>query len=396
MNYKYLGIDYNGKKLKGVLEATNESELVYKLSLINIYCIKFKQLKGHGEKSIIIFNNISCKLLSIFCKSLKISLKSGISIDYAINIFLNQCSNKTLKTALKQVFISIEQGKTLRDSLEEFPNIFPRFFRTMIYVGEESGRLEEVFTFMEQHYMKKHMRKKKIINSLIYPIFILIFSTILGLLIITLVIPKFLINPMIRNSDLPFITKLYVGIGNFINNNTVYFIGGNIIFIMFFAYMIKIINRNEIFQKVILIIPLLKRIIIKEFLCDFTYSMTLMIKSGLTIKNSLCIMRDMQNREIFYKALTVSIECIEKGLSIHKSFSHTKLFPEFFLAMVYIGEENGALEESLYTTNEFFEEEFSSMLNSMTVIIEPLLIIFVGIFIGSIIMSVMLPLFSLY
>lgn len=244
--------------------------------------------------------------------------------------------------------------------------------------------------------MKKHMRKKRIINSLIYPMFILILAIILGLLIITIVIPQFLLNPMIDHSELPLITRIYVAIGNFIKHKTSYFIAGNIIFIMIFIYMMKIIKKNETFQKVILTVPFLKSIIIKEFLCDFTYSLSLMIKSGLTIKNSLCIMRDMQNIESFYRALTISVECIEKGFSIHKAFSSTKLFPNFFLSMVYIGEENGALEESLCTTNEFFEEEFNSVLNSITVIIEPLLIIFIGIFVGSIILSVMLPLYSLY
>lgn len=394
MEFKYKGINKNGKSVTGKILVDNQWNLIKRLENEEIYCIKYKET---GKVRIKLINRkISEKNLSAFCRNLKNNLKAGIPLIGALSLIEEHVENKDLSKIIKRIIENIKKGLSFTESLEKHKTVFPEFFITLVRFGEESGKLQQVLEFMDKYYMKEYKRRRKIVSISIYPISIFIGALIMGMLAICKLIPTFLSSINMDNMELPYITKVYMGIGKGLNTIGIFIIPiGMGIFIginFFYDYLKKKgITYSFKYQN-----PLMKRLEINRFCCKFTMAMSMMISSGIDIKTSLIILKNCENSDYISNRLNDCIEGIEKGDSLYEGMRKCDIFPKYFLSTIHIGEINGSLEEVLYSCNEVFEEELQGRLDRMTSLAEPLIMIFVGIFIGSIIMAIALPLFSMY
>lgn len=395
MIFSYKGISKLGKSSKGIVEASNEKELIEVLYEKSIYCISFNTVENTHYKTLSI-KRVSLKELSMFCKNINNTLKAGIKIDKALHLCINHSNHPTFKWVLKEVLFSIEQGKSLKESFDEHKKFFPQFFRTIVYIGETSGDMVGTFDFLEQCYSKKYTRRKKIINALIYPSFILGFSIIMALIMVVFILPQLLSNPMLNTSTLPTITRFYMKISYGIRENTFYALSMFTVTLGCILFFLRNFIKSQVFQNIIIRIPGVRKVIINNFLCDFTFSLSLLLSNGINIKNSIDIIKDSQGLMTIRNSLSKCNAGIEAGESIHHSLKATNMFSGRVLSMISIGEENGQLETYLKTINEITEEEFNNTISVLTVIIEPVLLILVGLFIASIIMSIMIPLSNIY
>lgn len=394
MEYKYKGINKKGKIVSGKILVENHWTLFEKLKKKEIYCIKYREIGK--ERTDLIKRKISEKNLSAFCRNLKNNLKAGIPLINALNLIEGHIGNKGLSKVIKQTTNNIKSGLSFTDSLEKFKDIFPEFFITLIHFGEESGRLQQILEFMEKYYMKEYKRKKKIITVSIYPIVLFIFTLIMGMIAICKLIPTFFASMNIENMELPYITRVYLGLSEGLNRIGLFiipigigiFIGGS----LFYDYL----KKKGVIYNLKYRNPLMKRLEINRFCCKFTMALSMMIESGIDIKSSLILLRNCENATYIAERLDKCIEGLEKGDSLYEGMKKCDIFSRYFLSTIHIGEINGSIEEVLCSCNEVFEEELQGRLDRMTSLAEPLLIVFVGIFIGSIIMAIMSPLFSMY
>jgi type IV pilus assembly protein PilC len=393
MQFKYRATSINGEYKTGYRSAKNYEELIAILRRDNLFCISYEEYKTIKNNQPIAY--ISSKDLSLFCKFMATSLKAGMNICDILNLISCQFNNKYFSSILTDIRENIENGNSLNGSLNRFPKVFPVFLRKMVYLGEETGRLQDIFFNLEGYYQCNYKRNKKIINSLIYPSFVFLFSLIIGTFMIIKILPKFMTQIINLGGDLPSITKFYLSLGNFLNDYgavTILLIGISVTII---CYVMKSFLCVKDFTSLILKIPLLKTIIKKCFYTRFSYSMFTLLSSGLDMVSSLDIVVNFEKSYYFNKRLLNCIKTIEKGDSVQMALDSADIFPKFFITMIGIGEENGTLEEMLRTSSEIFEDDLNSTLDKASVLIEPILILVLGGFIATIVLAIMMPLFDL-
>ncbi|MEG0772921.1 type II secretion system F family protein [Clostridium sp.] len=393
MQFKYRATTIEGKYKNGKKKAKNYEELIINLRKENLFCISYE------TERINIFNKalsfISSKDLALFCKYMNTSLKAGMNICDILNLISLQFNNKILSTCLIEARVSIENGYSLNEALDSFPKIFPVFLRRMVYLGEETGKLQDIFLNLESYYQFQYKRNKKIINSLVYPSLVFIFSVTIGVFMITKILPKFVSQLANLGGELPNITKLYLNIGNFLNLYGIIVLPIIIITLGFIYYILKSFFIIEDISFIILKIPFVKSIVKRIFYTKFSYSMYILTSSGIGIISSLNIIVNYEKSSYFKNKLMKCAHVIERGESIHRALNYIGIFPKFFITMIGIGEENGTLEEMLKTSSEIFEEELNSALDKGSTLIEPILILLLGSFIGTIIIAIMIPILNL-
>jgi type IV pilus assembly protein PilC len=394
MEYKYKGINEKGKIVSGKIVVENHLSLIEKLKNEEIYCIKYKKL--HKENTYSQKISVSEKNLSAFCKNLKNNLKAGIPLVNALNLIEEHLGDKRLCGVIGKIANNIKRGSSFTESLEQFYNVFPEFFVTLIHFGEESGRLQHVLEFMEKYYMREYKRKKKIVSVSIYPIVLFILILTMGIVAIYKLIPAFFASIDMENMKLPYITRFYMKLSMTINSIGIFIVPILIVIFIAVGFLHMHLKKIGITYNFKYRNPLIKRLEINKFCCKFTMALSMMMGSGIDIKSSLVLLRNCENATYIKERLNCCIEGLERGDSLYEGMKKCDIFSKYFLSTVYIGEVNGSLEEVLNSCNEVFEEELQGKLDRMTSLVEPLLIGFVGLFIGSIIISIMLPLFNMY
>ncbi|MEG0132639.1 MAG: type II secretion system F family protein [Clostridium sp.] len=393
MEYRYMGINSEGKKVKGRIRADNQWLLISQLKSQDIFCIKYKEI---NENIITFQKRISQKYLGVFCKIMKNNLKAGISLITSLELVATQSDNKVLASSIDKAISYIKKGSTLKESLSNDQRGFPKLFITMISIGEESGNLQQVFQLMEKYYIKEYNRTKKLINMMIYPMFVIIVAIIMSMVIIAKILPNFFKNMNMDYTDLPKITRFYMAISNGMNKLGVFIIPLVITIIVVSCLACRYLKKNNVIEEFIYKVPLIRKFQLKKFYCRFTLSLSMMIGSGVDIKSALVALKSCEDVDYINKKLYTCIRTLEEGLGLYDGIKKLDIFPKYFLIMISMGEENGSLEEVLLTSNEEFEEDLQVNIEKVMKLIEPLITILAGMVVGSIVLAVMLPLFSMY
>ena len=393
MEFKYKGLSDKRKLVKGVVVCKSKLEVIEYLKANEILCVSC-ELKE--ENRLTLDKKISFKELTILCKTLKNNLKSGISITDSLKL-ANKAMNKlNISLIIKDVINYIELGYTLTEAFKKYENIFPYIFISMINIGEESGSLDEVFQNLEDYFYQAEKRRKKIINVTTYPIIIFIISLLVALIIIVKFLPNFFSNMQVNTEKLPFITRLYLGISNNLKEFNFFLQPLFIVIILSFKFVYKRFIKTELFEKLKYESIISKRICILNFQCNFTKSLYMIIKSGIDIKKAFYIMISSEASEFLRKKYLKAIESLEKGEVLSQVIREFDLFSNEFVLSVILGEENGSLEETLIRYNEIFEEELKENIDLVIKFLEVILIIMAGLFILSIYIAIMTPLYSIY
>ncbi|MEG1256325.1 type II secretion system F family protein [Clostridium sp.] len=393
MEYRYRGINSDGKKVKGRANAENQWKLISQLRNEDIYCIDYKEI---NESRMFFQRKISEKDLGLFCKIMKNNLKAGISLTNSLDLVATQSGNKTLVSSADKVTNYIKKGSTLKEALSNFPRCFPKLFITMVYVGEESGKLQQIFMFMEKYYTNEYRRKRKLVNMLIYPMFVMAVAVIMAMIIIGKILPSFFKTMKMDYIELPAITRFYITTSNIMNGVGILIIPWimGIIIGIYLSY--RYLKKNNIIDDFMYKVPFIRKFQLKKFYCRFTLSLSMMISSGIDIKSALVILKSCEDVEYLNKKLRICIKTLEEGQGFYDGLKKIDIFPKYFLTMISMGEENGSLEENLITSSEEFEDDLQVNIEKLMKLIEPLIIVVAGIFVGSIFLAVMVPLFNMY
>ena len=353
--------------------------------------------KVMGSKEIVLFQSKKIKLkdISLFCKQMSVMLESGIPLNNAVDILEQQTDAKNLKASLKVISKGLKEGNQLSKSLIEQNGLFPDLLIRMVQAGEKTGKLDEVLERMSEHYNKELKTSRQIRGAMIYPAVLAFLAVAATLVLLYVVIPNF--SGIFEQSGvaLPLPTRIVLAASNFVQSYWYILFGGvGLLVFLFLRYRSTEAGRYQLDQ-LKLKMPVVKGPMQKIVTARFASTLATLTSAGIPLVEAIDSAAATTNNAVVIDKLRIANEGLQKGERLTGMLTSTGLFPPMMLSMVKIGEESGSLESMLNKTSDFYEEELEAAIKQLLSLLEPAMIIFMGVIIGGIVASVMLPMFEI-
>ncbi len=322
--------------------------------------------------------------------------RAGIPIIETLEMLVNRADSPTMKNALKNIVASISDGTSLKSSFEKYPNIFDRTYLQLLEVGEESGKMPQVLDRLTGLLKKRIQLRGMIIKALTYPLLVLVLSFIVVVAILIKIVPRFKEIYSKFGGDLPAITQFTLACSDALINYFPAFAIGAVLFVVILAMLKRTNTGKRLYDRTVLRLPLFGLMFHTYEIAGFAKSFSMLIHSGITVTSAMELIRQSVDREPIRESITNAAEMIRQGKDIAQSFdSQLPWLPELLNRMVAVGERSGNLPEMLDHVSEYYEEEFNNKVETLASLIEPMLIVFLGVIIGGIVVSLYLPIFGM-
>ncbi|GIW66196.1 MAG: type IV pilin assembly protein PilC [Candidatus Parcubacteria bacterium] len=397
MKYYYFeAFDHQGKIQKGKILGESEAEIVEYLKTYNLTIIKIKEAKDISFlKSIFRFlTSIKTKDKIFLFRNLSLILKSGANFSQGLRILSKSLKYSSLKEFITFLIYHIEKGGHVYEAFEYYKNSFNPIEIEIIKIGEISGNLIKSFERLADDLNKDKQIKSEIVSFLIYPSIILTISFLVIILVTTFVIPRLagLVKQM--DTELPFYSKLIIDFGLLIGSNIKFILLVlSILLIIFILLLISSLGRSLIF-KISLKIPIIKNILLVLNLRTFCFVLESLLKSGISLSKAINLTSYVINHPNIKEALIRINQKIEQGYNFSESINQEEVFPKFFAGILAIASETGNVTEVLNILQNYYEDEFRFYVKNLTNLIEPILIVFVGLIVGFIAVSIVIPIYQ--
>ena len=314
----------------------------------------------------------------------------------ALQTLADQSKNKVLKKTLLDITREIIKGENFSEALLKHPKIFSRFFVSMIKIGEETGTLEKVLETLSQKMEKEHKLRASVKGALMYPAVIMVAMVGIGTLMLIMVVPQLASTFKDIGIELPLTTRIIIGFGNFVSEK--WYLGILIIFAA--AGALKIVSKSkqgkETIDMVLLKIPIIGSLLKKTNTTIIIRSLSSLISSGISIVRSLEIISNTVGNACFRKTMVEALEEVKKGIKLSEILKpHQNLYPPLVIQMIAVGEETGETPFILSKLADFFEDEVNRITRNLSSIIEPVLMVFIGIAVGFFAISMLQPMYSM-
>ncbi len=339
---------------------------------------------------------ISLKERLFFVQHLGLMLKSGISLARALKTLADQSENKRFKKILTDIATKVEKGSSFAESLEDHRKVFGDLFLSMIDAGELSGKLEEVLKQLFVQMKKEHQLISKVKGAMTYPAVILFAMLGIGTFMLIVVVPKITAMFDEMDAELPIATKILIGASDAIINNSLIVVAGLIVFITLTFKILKTYKGKYIFQAIMLRAPIFSTIIKKINLARFSRNISSLLKTDIMIVKCFQITANVLGNLHYKKALEDMAQTIKQGGKLNEAVkAYPSLFTPVVVQMIAIGEETGELDNILMELAEFYEEEVDQIMENLPTIIEPLLILTLGLGVGGVAIAIVMPMFAI-
>jgi type IV pilus assembly protein PilC len=394
--YKYRAVQANGQIIEGKIDANSKDDAISILKSRHQSPIQITEDKHSISINLpLTEKKVKVSDLATFCKQLSAMLNTGMPINRALDIQEAQTANVALRGALKSVSQSLKQGALLSKSMKEFPKVFPKILVTMVEAGEATGKLDEVLERMSLHYTKENKINNRVKGALTYPTILGVMTVGAVVVLMVFILPTFkdLFNGM--NMELPLITRMVMGLSDIMQKFWYIFlaaaIGG---FVSIKSYLATDRGRYN-YDHFLLSSRILREPMTQIVTARFTRTMSTLMQSGISVVNALAISGETTNNVIVTKAISVASDGVKRGLTLTGELKKTGLFPQMMVSMLGIGEETGTIDELLLKTADYYDEEFDAGVSRLLSLIEPAMILIMGVVIGGVVMSVMIPMFTM-
>lgn len=395
--FNYVGITLDGAKVNGVIEAKDLAEARAKVKLKKIHIIDIKQNKNttflkptkKGKK-------IKADTISHFCRQFAIIISSGINSISGLETLAMRTENKVLASEITRIVGVVRKGGTIADAMLQQDSKFPILLGSMVATGEKTGTLEEVLKSMASFYEREHKINQKIKNASVYPTIVAILSVLMLFIFTTFIIPQMMKSIMDVGGELPLITKMIMSFGNFMSKFWWLILILGVILVRIILKYIK--TPRGRYKKDLLVnrMPILGKGVSSIVAMRFSRALYLFISSGYPILNGLDHIKATLNNSLAEKAIDAAKEGLIRGETLAENLEKNKYFDSVLIQMIAIGEQTGQLEVISNQMAEFYEQESDTYLTRLVAMIEPIMIIVVGIIVAILIMSVFLPMLSVY
>ncbi len=385
----YIAKDINSKKYHGKREVNSREELVALLRSENLYLLKCKEIVKEEDRKKMKLND-----LSEFCRELGTMVSSGISLIMAMNIIAKRTPNPKLQALYKDIYVKLQQGLSLSDALAAQGEMFPSLMINMFRASESTGMLDKTSMKLATQFDKDNKLQNKVKSAMMYPMILVIVTIFVVIAVFTLILPNFF--DMFGDAPIPLITQVMFGISKAMIANWEWFLIGVLIIICIITMSMRVTKIRFAWDKFKVHCPKVGYLTKIIYTARFARSMSSLYTSGVSMLNSLALARGTINNVYIASQFDEVIKQVRDGTNLSQAISIIDGFDPKLASSVYIGEESGKLDQTLLNVADDFDYEAELATEKMVTLLQPLMIIILGVIIGTIIISVMLPLYSLY
>lgn len=396
-NFVYTAVNKDGKKVKGTIPAANQSRAMAALREQGLTPTKVEQeTMFNKEISLSIGGGVKPRDLSVFCRQFQSILAAGVTIVEALGMLVDQTENKAFAKAIRETQAAVQKGGTLAEAMKQHPKIYPALLVNMVEAGEASGSLELAMERMSVQFEKSAKLKALVKKAMMYPIVIIIVAFAVLIVMSIVVIPQFAEMFADMGSELPAITKAVMAFSNFLM--TKWYLLILIVAVAAFAFISfgKTETGQVVYGMITMKAPIFGKLTVKSASASFARTLSTLMGAGISLSEALDITsRSMKNIH-FKRALQEAKKEVEQGTNLSEPLRKCGLFPMMIPQMVKIGEETGNIDGMLLKTADYYEDEVEITTGSLTTLMEPLIIVVLGVIVAILVLAMYMPMISMY
>ena len=397
MIYNYKVINDKGENQEGTIDAVTIDVAISSLQRKGfiISAITPQAETNFFEKKFSLFQRLSNKDIVILSRQMAILFEAQVSALRVFRLLAAEADNAIVRDVLGQVADDIQGGSAISGALSKHPRVFTPFYVAMVRSGEESGKLDEVFLFLADYLDRTYEVSSKARNALIYPAFVITVFVAVMMLMFTMVIPK--ISGILKDSgqDIPLYTKIVLGISDFLVHYW-WIIIGLIVAAAFFAIRYSRTPEGEMaFSRLKITIPYIGNLYRKLYLSRISDNFNTLLLSGISMLRTLEITADVVGNKIYEDILRETLEVVKGGTSVSETLSHYEEIPGIMVQMMKVGEETGQLGLIMKTLAKFYRREVTNAVDTLVNLIEPVMIVTLGLGVGILLASVLVPIYNI-
>lgn len=396
-DYIYTAIGKDGKQVKGTISAANEDRAWALIKEQGLVPTKVAQQTAFNKDiNISIGSPVKPRDLSVFCRQFQSILAAGVTIVEALGMLADQTENKTFAKAIQETKASVQKGSTLADAMRAHPKVYPSLLINMVEAGEASGSLENSMERMSVQFEKSARLKAMIKKAMMYPIVIVIVAFAVLIVMSIVVIPQFAEMFESMGSELPAITKAVMAFSGFIMNKWYVLLIIVVLAAVFFSWFAKTETGQTIFGMIAMKAPIFGKLVVKNASASFARTLSTLVSSGISLSEALEITSRSMTNIHFRRALQEARVEVEQGVNLSEPLRRCGLFPSMIPQMIKIGEETGNIDGMLTKAADYYEDEVEIATASLSTLMEPLIIVVLGVIVGVLVLAMYMPMISMY
>ncbi|MFA5131436.1 MAG: type II secretion system F family protein [Patescibacteria group bacterium] len=394
--FKYIATDGEGKTKKGRTVGLSDNEATFKLRKKDLTVTSIVNITDTFESKFLMFiAPIKGKDLVIFSRQFSVMISANVPVVESLLILVDQTNNISLKNMLSEIAFEVDGGAFLSDSFAKRPKIFSDFFVNIVRSGESSGKLDEVLNYLADEMEKNYDMVGKIKGAMIYPVFVMSGLFAVGVVLMIYVIPNLTTILTETDMELPLSTRIVIGASNFLKSYIVLIFVAIVGLVLLVRLYLKTYNGKRNLDLVKLRMPIFGTLFKYIYLMRFTRSLSTLLKGGVTITRSLEIVADVVGNVIYRELILETLESINDGNPLSTVMENSKDVPKMVPQMIAVGEKTGKIDSVLDRITTFYAREASAMLDNLSKLMEPLIMVIMGVGVGIMVAAVILPMYNM-
>lgn len=394
--FNYRAVDYAGKTVIGRLKARDLIDVKQKIRENGLVAVKiYRDSDLHEKIGGLFTKKINTKVISLFCRQLHIITTSGVNILNGLDILRNQIKNKPMKKVAEKIFSEVQKGRSFSEAMQDTETAFPPLLINMVSVGEISGNLDEILKRMSVYYEKESYVREKLKSAMIYPVILLSVGTSMLLFFMNFVLPEVVNLISETGGQLPALTRAVIEAINFIKKYYLVIFG---CLAGLFIFLKTTVPREKLrltWDRFVLKMPIIGTSVRNVVTSRFMRTISMMLKGGIPLLHTLESIEKIIGNAVAESGIHAAADGVRKGERLGDNIASCGFFDPIVIHMINIGEETGELDNILESMADFYDKEAEAWLAKMMAMIEPAFTIIVGIFIGILIISMMIPMFGM-
>jgi type IV pilus assembly protein PilC len=409
-NFEYIALDAKGTETTGTIKANDEADAISQLRKSGLYPTQVvpagkggvssaakkraKKSQGKGTK---VGGRVKGKVLMIFTRQLATLVDAGLPLLRGLSVLGKQEKNRVMAGTINHLADSVAGGSTFSESLGQHPKIFDKLYINMVKAGELGGVLELVLIRLAEYQEKAQKLKNRIVAAMVYPIIVIVIAVAILVFLMAVIVPRFerIFQEMLGDKPLPAITQVVIGISRWVQDQwLIVLIIGAVLYAGWKAFSMTKGGRVAI-DRMKLKMPVFGPVQLKSSISRFTRTLGTLVTSGVPILQALNITRDTSGNVVVANAIDKVHEAVREGESVVAPLEASKIFPPMVISMVDVGEETGQLPDMLLKIADVYDDEVDNAVDAMTSMIEPIMIVFLALIVGTIVIALFMPMISI-
>ena len=393
--YQWEGKTLAGEVRKGVSKASSGDALRAALRKDGVILTSMTETKETSKNKFNPQANVPNLQILLFTRQLSTMITSGLPLVQSLEILGNQIEDQNLKGIVKEIKEKIEGGARFADALRDYPKCFDELYINLVVAGEEGGLLDNVLQRLAMYIEKTEKLKKKVKSAMIYPVAIIVVAFVVVVVLLLFVIPIFEKMFKEMGAQLPLPTQIVVRMSQMIQTYWYILFGAVGGFVFGLKYYYKTENGHRTIDRLVLKLPIFGVLAIKASVAKVTRTLATLLTSGVAILESMVIVAKVAGNKIVEEALVVARSRISEGRTMAEPLEQAGIFPPMVVQMVQVGESTGALDSMLNKIADFYEDDVDTLVGNLTAMMEPMIMIFLGVVLGGLVIAMYLPIFKL-